>query len=281
MGLSCSFCGAAFAHKRCGSCRSVAYCSVECQKSDWKEHKLACFKPGKVPTASESLEPTQHQQQQQQHQSQQQQVASPAASGVCDVAATILEDTVLGRNVLQYLDPLSSYEATSAVSSQLQAACAVEDVWHALLDEYPQRDPLILDVKYTGQIFSGRRRVAHVQGAVAANYCFYTYFATGRCSRSQIDALIDETSTVIHPGSICSQGEPATVSWYHVLGASHEKLPLTCIRQRWRVDDSLAVVVCGEDFGTNIVEATNVFECKKGKWRMVHHQGGHSRNEFR
>jgi len=27
---------------QCGGCRSVSYCSVECQKSDWPHHKLPC-----------------------------------------------------------------------------------------------------------------------------------------------------------------------------------------------------------------------------------------------
>jgi hypothetical protein len=33
--------------KRCDRCRSVAYCSVECQRSDWKAHKKECAKPAK------------------------------------------------------------------------------------------------------------------------------------------------------------------------------------------------------------------------------------------
>ena len=37
----CSVCGSEGA-KRCGKCRSVCYCSVECQKKDWKDHKKAC-----------------------------------------------------------------------------------------------------------------------------------------------------------------------------------------------------------------------------------------------
>lgn len=30
------------ANKRCGSCRAVKYCSAECQKSDYSQHKLFC-----------------------------------------------------------------------------------------------------------------------------------------------------------------------------------------------------------------------------------------------
>jgi hypothetical protein len=30
--------------KRCDRCRSVAYCSVQCQRSDWRAHKKACTK---------------------------------------------------------------------------------------------------------------------------------------------------------------------------------------------------------------------------------------------
>jgi len=28
--------------KKCGKCLDVAYCSKECQVSDWKEHKKSC-----------------------------------------------------------------------------------------------------------------------------------------------------------------------------------------------------------------------------------------------
>merc|ERR1712020_661044 len=30
--------------KSCGRCKSVTYCSVDCQKEDWKRHKPACRK---------------------------------------------------------------------------------------------------------------------------------------------------------------------------------------------------------------------------------------------
>jgi hypothetical protein len=35
---------------KCGSCQSVRYCSKECQKADWKEHKVLCKLLGKGTT---------------------------------------------------------------------------------------------------------------------------------------------------------------------------------------------------------------------------------------
>ena len=46
----CSVCGSA-ATKRCGMCRERRYCGEECQKSDWREHKLVCHEGLAVPQA--------------------------------------------------------------------------------------------------------------------------------------------------------------------------------------------------------------------------------------
>jgi hypothetical protein len=48
---ACHFCAKSQAHvaarlKLCNRCRSVSYCSVECQRSDWSAHKKVCAKPG-------------------------------------------------------------------------------------------------------------------------------------------------------------------------------------------------------------------------------------------
>lgn len=29
--------------KRCTKCRKVLYCDAECQKADWKAHKMVCY----------------------------------------------------------------------------------------------------------------------------------------------------------------------------------------------------------------------------------------------
>lgn len=39
----CTICGSPEA-RRCGGCRSAAYCSLECQQTDWRTHRLLCRK---------------------------------------------------------------------------------------------------------------------------------------------------------------------------------------------------------------------------------------------
>lgn len=43
--MGCKTCGKTDSQlMRCGKCGVVRYCSKECQASDWKMHKKACFK---------------------------------------------------------------------------------------------------------------------------------------------------------------------------------------------------------------------------------------------
>lgn len=41
---ACFIAGAPKAFKRCGACRKVYYCSANCQRADWGEHKKVCRK---------------------------------------------------------------------------------------------------------------------------------------------------------------------------------------------------------------------------------------------
>lgn len=51
--LLCQSCGAAGdAMKKCSACHSVSYCKKECQKADWKKHKLNCGTKNNNPAAA-------------------------------------------------------------------------------------------------------------------------------------------------------------------------------------------------------------------------------------
>ena len=39
---------------RCSRCKKVNYCSKECQRSDWKQHKKQCKKPEKERSSSKN-----------------------------------------------------------------------------------------------------------------------------------------------------------------------------------------------------------------------------------
>ena len=46
--LKCTLCNKALApnaqHKECSMCKASVYCSIDCQKQDWRTHKLVCEK---------------------------------------------------------------------------------------------------------------------------------------------------------------------------------------------------------------------------------------------
>lgn len=56
VGLSCCYCRAFHEHMRRCACQTVAYCSKECQKKHWKEHKPLCDR-GKGTSVSASGDP--------------------------------------------------------------------------------------------------------------------------------------------------------------------------------------------------------------------------------
>lgn len=44
--------------KRCGRCKLAHYCSRECQKADWKNHKTLCGSTGHSPSPPSTLSPS-------------------------------------------------------------------------------------------------------------------------------------------------------------------------------------------------------------------------------
>jgi hypothetical protein len=49
---SCTVCRKDSGISCCGRCKSTSYCSKECQKSDWRMHKLLCDSFSKFPVSS-------------------------------------------------------------------------------------------------------------------------------------------------------------------------------------------------------------------------------------
>lgn len=47
--MECRVCAKTVEHlKKCSVCRAVSYCSVDCQKVDWNQHKKVCQKPAEA-----------------------------------------------------------------------------------------------------------------------------------------------------------------------------------------------------------------------------------------
>jgi hypothetical protein len=44
--------------KRCGKCKAVYYCTVDCQIKHWPTHKLNCAAPASAPTHATTQTPT-------------------------------------------------------------------------------------------------------------------------------------------------------------------------------------------------------------------------------
>lgn len=42
--------------QKCSACKSVHYCSADCQRKDWKFHKTACFKVNQVYFSDKAIE---------------------------------------------------------------------------------------------------------------------------------------------------------------------------------------------------------------------------------
>mmetsp|Transcript_63710 Transcript_63710/g.179338 ORF Transcript_63710/g.179338 Transcript_63710/m.179338 type:complete len:179 (+) Transcript_63710:236-772(+) len=173
--------------------------------------------------------------------------------------------------ICQFLDPLEDFPAVAAASTYHRAWCP----WQEALDRWPLRDAAVASIRYVGRRHTGGRRLAHVHGALLANARFYASFAAGDCGEADVEAMMSTDTTVVHPQGQRLQGEHAMESWHSTLGRRGRRMAMVCRCQQWRVDDALATVVCTEDFGTNAVEATNIYTLSNGRWLMLHHHASH------
>ena len=55
---ACSICAELDKNKKCSKCKKVYYCSTECQKADWFQHKKTCKSPEEQPLLAEEKEAT-------------------------------------------------------------------------------------------------------------------------------------------------------------------------------------------------------------------------------
>jgi len=270
MAMQCAVCGSRSAAKLCGAGKAVAYCCLDCQKLHWAKHKPVC---GPIVAAAAQCESTTGFGDQTGVR-----IEPERATQIADdnAVTAVLTDGLLGGHILRYFHPLRDFKAVAPICSQLSKLCDSDDLWYPVVNWSIEEVEEVESIEYRGTYRSGRVAVNHVFGALAANDTFYTYFRRGRCSRNEIEALMSGRHTVTHPGSVCLHGSSAIESWVRILGRPAGDLPVTCVRQRWQVDTSIATVTCGEDFGTNVVEATNIYEYCDGRWRMVHHHGSHA-----
>jgi hypothetical protein len=192
-------------------------------------------------------------------------------AALTDDSDMFFHDQGLALRVLRFLDPVENFERVSIVCTRFQVQCSADELWEALLMNWPY--PGVSEISYVGKSFTGQKLVAHVYSVLKANARFYRHVADGHASQDEILSTILPTSTVVHPGGSCLAGDRALESWHRLLGRQTQVMPVTCVRQRWRIHDGMAVVICGEDLGTDVVEATNVFENGKEGWRMSHHHG--------
>eukprot|EP00929_Paragymnodinium_shiwhaense_P077384 TRINITY_DN39838_c0_g1_i1.p1 TRINITY_DN39838_c0_g1~~TRINITY_DN39838_c0_g1_i1.p1 ORF type:complete len:330 (+),score=47.88 TRINITY_DN39838_c0_g1_i1:55-1044(+) len=208
---------------------------------------------------------------------------SPAAAArVFSAASKASEDALW--HVVPFLDPIADFGPIAAVSTQLRQYSSNEDLWHAVLNNWSRRDANVESIVYTGRQRRGRPVVAHVRRALHANTRFYKFFASGELNCDGVKQMMgEEHTTVFHPSQRLLSHEPSMQSWHELLGRNTMacrrggggSMRVKCVRQNWRIDDNIAVIIGYEDFGNHVVAATNVFEMCKGRWRLIHHHGSH------
>jgi hypothetical protein len=112
-------------------------------------------------------------------------------------------------------------------------------------------------------------------GAVLfANEAFYHAF-TNRDFEAMEALWASETPVIcIHPGwEALSERDEIMDSWRIILRAD-DTLEIACREPRAIVRGELALVMCYEAAGRNMLVATNAFVREAGRWKMVHHQAG-------
>ncbi len=107
-----------------------------------------------------------------------------------------------------------------------------------------------------------------------ANEAFY--LAITHRDAEAMDRLWAQSVPVscLHPGWGALRGRDLVVdSWRRIL--SHDGAPkIACRQPEVAIYGDVAVVICYEDIGGQLLVATNIFRREGRSWQIVHHQAG-------
>lgn len=109
---------------------------------------------------------------------------------------------------------------------------------------------------------------------LAANDSFYRAFADS--DAAAMEALWAERSPVActHPGwPPLTERAEIVESWRRIMANPQQEAPV-CRAAEALLYGDMALVLCYEEIGGQVLAASNLFVQEDGRWRMVHHQSG-------
>lgn len=112
------------------------------------------------------------------------------------------------------------------------------------------------------------------QAVLAANEAFYEAFIGNDFTAMESLWANDDDIVVIHPGWPPLHGRRAVLdSWQRLLSGEGIN-SMHCSEARAYLGDTMAFVVCNENFPEGDLVATNIFTLEEDGWKLVHHHAG-------
>lgn len=112
---------------------------------------------------------------------------------------------------------------------------------------------------------------------LAANEAFYRAFREGDMPAMQALWAADLAVTCTHPGWRPLSGRAEVMASWAAILTSPERPAIGCVAPRASVLGDVAVVICFEAVEGGFLAATNLFAQEAGRWRMIHHHAGPTR----
>lgn len=107
------------------------------------------------------------------------------------------------------------------------------------------------------------------------NEAFYTAFTTRDLTAMATLWASEMHVSCIHPGGTPLFGRDAVMgSWARILSGP-VRPSMQCLEPKIHLlSEELAIVVCFEQIGGEMLSATNIFALENAGWVLVHHQAG-------